>query len=256
MPDLDQFLDTLVADVTAGTHAPGARSAICRARRRRATVAVAATGAVASVAVVAAVAAGTLGGNDRPSPLGEPTTPATSPAEPPTVWETAGSRAALYDLGQELDAILTTVPGWDPGFAAGFVPDDYDYAFNGPCAGNWTRGATSGSDGGAPSPSTVGAGIGSAGFSSSARATDAAAEFVANLESCAATAWRTQPIAQNGAVLASSATGVAWIHRVGDTVRVLQVTTADGPPPIDVQVEVAEWMVAYDTWQEQARERQ
>lgn len=254
MPDLDQLLDTLVADVTAGTHAPGARSAITRARRGRAAVAVAATGAVASVAVVSAVATGAIGGSDQPSPLGEPTTPATSPAEPPTVWETAGSPAALYDLGQELDAILTTVPGWDAGISEGY-PEGYDYAFNGQCAGGWSRAAESGSDGGAPAPSAVGAGIGSAGFSSALQASDAAAVFVENLATCKKFTWRAQPIAQTGAVLASSATAVAWIQQVGDTVRVLQVATPDGPPPLDVQVGVADWMVAYDTWQEQAAER-
>ena len=46
MHDLDQLLDTLVADVTAGTRPPGAPAAIKQARRRRAKVA--AAGAVAS----------------------------------------------------------------------------------------------------------------------------------------------------------------------------------------------------------------
>lgn len=253
MPDLDQLLDSLVADVTGGTRAPGARSAITRARRRRAAVAVAAVGAVASVAVVVAIAAGIRGG-DRLSPVGEPT-PRPSPTQPSTVWETAGSRAALYDLGQELDAILTAVPGWGPGLVAGDVAHDYDYAFNGPCAGNWAKGANSGSDGAAPNPSRIGAGIGSAGFRSASRASDAAGAFVENLESCTATAWRTRPIAQTGATIASSATGVAWIQQTGNNVRVLQVATTDGPPPLDVQVEIADWMVAYDTWQEQAGQR-
>jgi hypothetical protein len=93
--------------------------------------------------------------------------------------------------------------------------------------------------------------MGSSGFPTEAQASEAAARFVENLESCTATAWRTQPIAQTGAVLASSADAVAWIQRTGDTVDVLQAPTADGPPPLRVQVEVAEWMVAYRTWQEQ-----
>jgi len=66
-----------------------------------------------------------------------------------------------------------------------------------------------------------------------------------------ATAWRAQPIARTGAVLASSTTGVAWIQQTGDHVDVLQVATTDGPPPVGVHVEVSEWMVAYRTWQEQ-----
>jgi hypothetical protein len=52
-------------------------------------------------------------------------------------------------------------------------------------------------------------------------------------------------------VLASSADAVAWIQQTGDHVDVFQVATADGPPPRGVQVEVAEWMIAYRTWQEQ-----
>ena len=239
MPDLDQLLDTLVADVTAGTRAPGAPTAIKQARRRRAGVAVAA--AVAVIAVGGGVAAGTLGGSDQPSPIGEPTTPSSAS---PTVQESAEpSPASIGAFETELDAILVQVPGWA---ISDTFTDDYDYAFNGPCSGNWGKGATSGGDGG-----IAGAGIGGHGFPSEAQASDAAARFVENLESCTATAWQTQPIAQTGAVLASSATGVAWIQQKGDHVDVLQVPTTDGPPPVGVQVEVAEWMVAYRTWQEQ-----
>jgi hypothetical protein len=110
----------------------------------------------------------------------------------------------------------------------------------------WGRGSTSGGDGG------IGrGGIGGLGFPSETQASDAAARFVENLESCTATEWRTQPITRPGAVLASSADAVAWIQQTGDHVDVFQVPTIDGPPPRDVQVEVAEWMVAYRTWQEQ-----
>jgi len=139
------------------------------------------------------------------------------------------------------------VPGWaitnDPAFT------DYDYAFNGPCSGDWGKGAMSGGDGGL----SGWIGIGGFGFPSVAQASDAAARFVEILESCRATAWRTQPIAQSGAVLASSADAVAWIQQKGDRVGVLQVPTTDGPPPVGVQVEVAEWMVAYNAWQEQSK---
>ena len=75
------------------------------------------------------------------------------------------------------------------------------------------------------------------------KASDAVALLVENLESCTAVVWRTQPIGQTRAVLASSAAGVIWIHQKGDLVSTLQVPTTDGPPPVDVQIEVAELMV-------------
>lgn len=236
---LREAVDTLASRSPSPDFGELKRRANRRGRRR---VVMAAAGAVAFIAMGGGLAAGTLGGSDQPSLIGEPTTP--SP-ESPTVPESAeASPASAWALGTELHAMLVQVPGWaitdNPAYT------NYDYAFNGPCSGNWGRGATSGGDGGLAS-----AGIGGAGFRSEAQASEAAARFVENLESCTATAWRTQPIAQTGAVLASSANGVAWIQQMGDTVRVLQVPTTDGPPPLGVQVEVAEWIVAYDTWQEQ-----
>lgn len=213
-------------------------------RRRRRVVSVAAT--VASIAVAGGLAAGSLGGSDQVSPVGDPTTP---PSESPTVQQTEAPPTSAQTLGRELHAILDGVPGWD-------IPEEpdytgYDYAFNGPCAGTWTDGSISGSDGGAPSPAgeKTYAGIGSAGFPSEARAADAAARFVVNLGSCSATAWRTQQLARAGAVLASSPDGVAWIQQTGPDVRVLQVPTSDGPPPRDVQLQVADWLVDYNAWQ-------
>ena len=247
MPDLDQFLDTLVADVTASTRAPGARHAVARARRRT-TVAVAVAGAVALVAVAGGLAAGTSDGRDDPAPVGEPTPPATSPSGTPTAQGSTESPSSAYDLGSQLDAILLEVPGWT--VAQGY-PEGYDYAFNGPCAGEWMSDATSGSDGGGPPPNGSMAGIGHLGFRSEARASDAVARFVESLRSCTTTAWRVQPIAGSGALLASSATGAAWIQQDGADVTVLQVPTTDGPPPARVRVAVAGWMVAYRTWQEQ-----
>jgi hypothetical protein len=235
MPDLDNLLDTLVADVAAGTRAPGAPEAIKQARRRRTKLAV--VGAVAVVAVGGGLAAGTLGGGDEPSVVGEPS-PSASTQEPATP-----SPTSIYDLSARLDAIFVGVPGWAITDVPPF-PDDYDYAFNGPCAGDWGRTSISGGDGGFAS-----AGYGGHGYPSKAQASTALARFISNLESCVVTEWRTQPIAQTEAVLASSPTGVAWIRRQGDEVWVLQVPTTDGPPPEDVQVEVVEWMDAYKVWQ-------
>ena len=207
-----------------------------RGRRRIAVVAAAA--AVVLVAVSGAVATGTLRSSDQPAPIGEPTTPS-----PTTVREsTEPTPTTVWGLSAQLDAMVAGVPGWS---LADNYPIDHDYAFNGPCSGDW-GGAKSASDGG------IGpAGIGTHRYPSKERASDAAARFVGALESCTATAWRTQPIAQTGAVLASSADAVAWIQQTRDRVRVLQMPTTDGPPPPEVQVEVAEWMVAYNTWLEE-----
>jgi hypothetical protein len=242
MPDLDQLLENLVSDVTAGTRAPGAPSAITRARRRRTTVAAAAACAVALVVVAGGLAVGSLDGNDHPSPAENPTAPP-SPTAQRTAIPVPGTLAAI---SADLDAIVADAPGW--ALADGFAAN-YDYAFTGPCSGgldDWGRGSISGGDGGVAS-----AGIGGLGFRSAPAAARAVARFVGNLESCTSTAWHTQPIAQTGAVLASSPSGVAWIRQQGADVRVLQFSTTDGPPPLDVQVEVVEWMDAYTAWQDE-----
>lgn len=241
MPDLDQLLDSFVADVTGGTRAPGAPGAIQQARRRRATSTVAAAVAVALIVVGGGLAAGTLGGSDQPSPVGEPTAP---PSASPTVQESAESQTPLEDLGKELDTLLVSVPGWD--ITSPTYGEDYDYAFNGPCSRDWDRGAVSGGDGGLFG-SRLNVGHGKAGFPTKARASRAAAEFVENLASCKKTAWQIQPIGQTGAVLASSDHAVAWIQEGYREVHVLQTTTTDGPPPVSLQVAVAERFDAYIT---------
>lgn len=216
------------------------RRATRRGRRRVVLVSVA--GILAFIAVGGAVAAGTLGSSDQVAPIGEPTSP-TPTATQESIKPTPPSLPAL---AADLETIVAQVPGWAIAYN---LPDDYDYAFNGPCSGgldDWGRGSVTGGDGG------VGrAGIGGLGFPSRAQASDAAARLVDNLESCTITEWRTQPIAQTAAVLAYSADAVTWIQHTGRDVRVLQMATTDGPPPATVQVEVAEWMVAYSRWQDQ-----
>jgi len=201
------------------------------ARRGRRRVAMVAAGAVAVIAVGAGLAAGTLGGNDEPSPIGEPTTPA-STLEQETV------EPAPRTPEEELDAIVAQVPGWS--VVTGRVPGRYDYAFNGPCAGDWGKAAPSGADGGISV-----FGIGHLGFPSAARTSAAAAEFVDNLASCKKTAWRTHPIPRTGAVLAYSPDAVVWIQQGHNEVHVMQAPTTDGPPPVSVQVAVAEWLTDY-----------
>lgn len=232
MPDLDQFLDTLVADVRSGTRAPGAPTAIKQAHRRRAKIAAAAAAAaVVVLAVGGGLAAGIRGGSDRLSPAGEPTPPSASSTMPE---RDEGSSDPAELFRKELRKTLARVPDW--------AITNVDPAILGPCAGEWSSEATGGTGGsfGIRSPGEPPfVWDGMAGFPSADQASDGAARLVENLASCTAAAWRTQPIAQTGAVLASSSDGVVWIHQKGATVHTLEVPTADGPPPPDVQVEVA-----------------
>lgn len=227
MPDLDRLLDTLVTDVAAGTRAPGASAAIKQAQRRRVkVVAVAAVAAVAFIAVGGGLAAWTLGDSDRISPVEEPTLPSPEPSP--------GSDE-YFEV--ELRKILTQVPAW--------AVTDADPMILHPCGGDWSE-LASGAGGGSFGIRTPGARPSvwhdAAGFPSADKASDAVALLVENLESCTAVVWRTQPIGQTRAVLASSADGVIWIQQNGDLVSTLQVPTTDGPPPVDVQIEVAERM--------------
>ena len=123
---------------------------------------------------------------------------------------------------------MTQVPGW--------AVADSDPTILHPCGGEWSASALGGSGGTIP-PRVWADEVG---FASAARASNATALLAANLVSCTAVTWRTQPIAQTGAVLASSSTGVIWIYQKGATVATLQVPTTDGPPPLAVQVEVAD----------------
>lgn len=234
MPDLDQLLDTLVTDVNSGTRAPGAPAAIKQAHQRGRKIAVAGVAAVALIAVAGGMTAGTLGGGDRLSPITEPTP--TSP-EPPTMQEQESPTAPpvlAKTYPARLGKTLARVPGW--------AITDTDPTIVDPCGGEWTANAEGGSGGtlglGSSGPPVVQSDL--LGFSSPAKASDAAVLLVENLASCTALEWQTQPIAQTDAVMASSANGVIWIHQKGATVVTLQVPTTDGAPPLAVQVEVAD----------------
>lgn len=163
------------------------------------------------------------GCSDQPSPVGKPSTPP-SEAPPPVSDEPFG----------ELSETLAQVPGWA-------ITDSDPTIILRKCGGDWSSRAGGWSAGTIP----PGAWADETVFRSAAQASDATALLVENLTSCTADIWRTQPIAQTGAVLASSATGVAWIHQKGATVSRLQMSTTDGPPPLAVQVEVAEMMAAH-----------
>lgn len=211
------------------------RRATRRGRRRMAVVVAACT--LALIAAGGGLASETLRGSDQLAPIGGPGTPSPEPPSSPLAF------------GEALDALLEPVPGWN--IYRGPYPTGFDYAFNGPCSGRWSEAANGGGDGGAPY-SRSSDGMGHARFATEAQASASAATFAESLSSCTTTAWQTQPIARTGGVLASSPDAVAWIQRTGDTVTVLQVRTADGPPPVDVQVAVAEWIVAYRTWSERS----
>jgi hypothetical protein len=206
--------------------------------RRRAGMATALTAASVVVGVLAATRA--LDSSDETLPSVDPTVPAsespTSPVGPETPWYPD-------EAGKELNDILTSAPDWAVVRPAP-SPENSDYAFNGPCSGDWRDGAISGGDGGVLGTS-LDVGHGKVGFSSEARASDAEAELVENLASCTKTAWRTRPIPQTGSVLASSDRAVVWIHMGFREVHVLQVSTTSGAPPASVQAAVAEWLVAY-----------
>ena len=233
MSDLNRLLDTLVDDVTAGTRAPGAPAAIKQANGRRRTVAAAAAAAVAFIAVGGGLVAGTLDSSDRLSPVGDPRL--ASPT-PPTVEENTDESPDSDEFFRtEVGESLAQVPGW--------AVTDNDPTILHPCGGDWSSNATGGS-GGSFGLRTQGerplVWAEELGFPSAAQAADATALLAENLASCVPITWRTHPVARTGAVLASSATGVIWIHQKDATVATLQVPTNDGPPPLGVQVEVAD----------------
>lgn len=68
MPDLDQLLDGVVTEISARTRAPGARTAIKRARRRRVQAAAAAAVAVVAAVIAGSAVTGTGLGDDRTAP--------------------------------------------------------------------------------------------------------------------------------------------------------------------------------------------
>ncbi|TIC88274.1 hypothetical protein E8D34_04860 [Nocardioides sp. GY 10113] len=247
MPDLDHFLDTVLADVAAGTRPPGAPAAIKRARRRRsAAAASAAVAAVALVAVGGSLAGGRLG-DARPAPIGPPATPA--PESPSTDGSTTPPPGSEKSFVRELRGILAQEPGWP--IAAG------DPTILQPCGGDWSSAAEGESGGTIPVRTSAGE-VGSAwadaiGFPSAVQASDAVAVLVANLESCSGVDWQAQPGTRAGVVVVSSAVGVVWIHLEGDGVSTLQVPSAGGLPPAGVQDDVADWIAAYGAWRGEQR---
>ena len=241
MPDLDQLFDTLVADVTTGSRPPGAPTAIGQARRRRARAAVMAAGVVVLIAVGGGLVAGTTG-SDRVSPSDEPKQ---SSSGLPTVKPTSDPARSGDPFATELRRIVAQAPTWTLTDTAS-MSSDSSFAV---CAGHWGAGGFGGGTmnlGTAAEPATaVGMTYGVRGVPS-----EAVNRLVHNLASCTAYSWRSQPVADTGAVLAYSADGVVWVQRRGTQISTLEVGTAEGPPPLTVQIEVADLM-----WSEMGKAR-
>lgn len=233
MPELDEMLHALIEDTRRGARAPGAAEAVARGRRQRA--AAAAVGAV-TIGAAAALALSTVGGGDDRSTLAAPGSPSPTP---PLFQEDPQVDGA--DFRNPLRAALTSAAGWT-------IRNQLDIMVLRPCDGPWSVGE-SGASGGSISIDGVpgGPNVWSDGisFGSEAQAFQAFTRLVQNLETCTTTAWTAIPIGQTGAVLVTSADAVAWLHQKGRWVSTLQVPTADGAPPVDVQLEVARLI---DAW--------
>jgi hypothetical protein len=198
-----------------------------RVRRRRTVSAV-----VVAAAVVLAVGIAQAWVSDGPRDV-QP-----APAPSPTVASDPAEESLQDDelFASELRRIVAQVPGWS-------IADAQELLLSAPCAGSWSSAATGFSGGNFDVRTNGEAGQvwhGRMGFPSAAEASHAIDRLVDNLASCTTVAWQTRPIAGAGSVLASSPDGLAWIHQDGEGVSILEMVTTDGPPPLGVQVEIAD----------------
>lgn len=198
--------------------------------RRRRSVSIAAVAATV-VLTVGFVQASLSDDSSELQPPPAPSSPAPSDSVGPL-------RVEGDPFATEFNKIVARVPDWS-------IADTQELFTNEPCAGRWSstaRGAGGGNfdvrTNGEPGQVTHIA----MGFASAAQASAAVDRFVRNLASCQEVAWQTQPIAQTGAVLASSPDGLVWIQQNGKELSTLDVVTNDGPPPLAIQVEIADLM--------------
>lgn len=206
-------------------------------RRRRASSVVAA--ATAAAAVVVGVGIVQSDGQPDLQPAPAPSVPAPSVPAPSDPAEASPDADLAFEA--EFRTIVARVPDWS-------IANTQRIFTGEQCAGNWASGGAGGGGGNFDvrtngEPGQVWAWV--SGFSSAADAADSVDRLVENLASCTTVAWRAQPIAQTGAVLASSAEGLIWLQQNGKALSILEAATTDGPPPLDVQVEVAELMREY-----------
>jgi hypothetical protein len=202
------------------------------ARRRR-------TESVAMVAAAVVLVAGLVQVSwpDEPSEL----QPAPAPSSPIQSDSAEPVKRDDDSFATEFSAIVAQVPDWT-------IADVQERFGSDPCAGRWSS-AAGGFSGGNFDVRTNGE-LGQVwhdviGFPSAARASTAVDRLTSNLASCTTTAWQTTSIAPSGAVLASSAQGLMWIQQNGEEVSTLNAVTNDGPPPLAIQVEIADLMRSY-----------
>lgn len=238
MPELNEMLDNLAADVTATTRAPGATAAIGRARRRRRGAIAAAVAGVAIVTVGGGLAIGSPGGDDQQSPIATPSSPETtaSPAVEPSLASGLDPKSPRFE--DEWRAAVRTALSLDPGW--GLV--DSDPLFLHDCLTNWAPGAgmSAGSFGGVSPSETPSLWHEGLFFDSPALASDAFNRLDELLQDCETSEWQIESIGQTGALLASSADGVAWVLLHDAQISSLQAPTSDGPPSPTVQAEVSD----------------
>lgn len=243
----DQDVITRLVELHDHIHAPATPAGEDARRgerllRRRRTVSVAA-GAAAAVLAVGIAQASLPADQGDLQPADVPSHPAPSEAVEASP-DDGGSPVA--DVMVEpvrrkhgfVPHIVMEVPGWSLVDGEQFLHLE--------CAFDWAvPGAVSGNSGGIDVTVNGERGQVSATtsvFSSTSEASQGVTRLVEDLNSCAAVAWQTQPIAETGAVLASSGEGLIWIKQNGKEVSTLDAVTNDGPPPLDVQVEIAEFM--------------
>jgi hypothetical protein len=200
--------------------------------RRRRTVSFAAV-AAAVVLTVGFVQASLSDDASELQPTPAPSSPAPSdPVEP--------LRVEGDPFATEFNKIVAQVPDWS-------IADVQEMFTSEPCVRDWSSTAR-GAGGGSFVVRTNGE-PGEVwhmriGFPSAAQASAAVDRLVKDLASCEEVAWQTHPIAQTGAVLASSAEGLVWVQQDGKELSTVDAVTNDGPPPLAIQVKVADLMLS------------
>jgi hypothetical protein len=231
----DQDVITRLVELHDHIHAPATPAGEDALRgerlvRRRRTVSVAAV-AAAAVLTVGLVQASLSDVHSELQPAPAPLYPApTDPVEP--------LRIDGDPFATEFNKIVAQVPDWS-------IADIQEMFTNEPCAGDWSSAARGGSGGNFDvrtngDPGQVWHDV--IGFPSAAQASVAVDRLVKNLASCKEVDWETQPIAQTGAVLASSVHGLMWIQQNGKELSTLTAVTNDGPPPPAIQIKIADLM--------------
>ena len=211
--------------------APDFRQLQQRAARRRRRRGLAVTTAV--VALICGSVFAVIDPDERSTTIGDQ--PKTSQPDvrtsPPVPTAPPGSAQRLEE---EIRVALSNTPQW--------AIVDRDPTIINPCAGDWSESAEgmSGGDFGAVTdsqPPQIWHDVRT--FPTTQQAQAAVDRLRSNLTSCATDAWQIRSIPGTEAVLASSPTGVVWIATDNTKVTTLQVPTTDGPPPTDLQSEIA-----------------